>query len=155
MAERVLARVKVREVRDSVVKTPTTVGADCPLKKLLEEIIGNPVTRHAYVVDEKGVLTGSIRLSALLGFMFPYLTREGAVERPVLGFLRDLEAARAEDIMNVNPAYVKDDMTVLDAIRVMVTEGIVEVPVVDDGMRVTGEINFMEIIKAYLLHGDK
>jgi CBS domain-containing protein len=56
--------------------------------------------------------------------------------------------ATARDIM-IPPTYVKDDDSLSDAFRVMFENRLMELPVVDDELHVIGDLNALELIKAW------
>ena len=148
--ERLLAHMRVAEVHGSIVTTAATVAPDASIAELLEKILEDPRTRHVYVVDEAGRLLGSVRLVAVLRHLFPYTSLPDAERASPSELLRYLAAATAAEIMNPAPRYVTEDASMLEVVRLMVEENLGELPVVDAGRRVVGEVNFLEIVAACL-----
>jgi len=150
MAERALADMRVSDIRKLIVENASTIGSDEPIDRLLEKIVKEPLSRHVYVVDENNVLIGSVRLNAILQHLFPLMTMVTQDHNRLTDVFSTLFAENVTDIMNVSPVFVKDETPVLEAVRIMIEEKINELPVVDLLERVVGEVNFLEIISAFL-----
>jgi len=149
MAERIIGDMKIRDVHRMIVENAATIGPDSSMRQLLERIVEDPRTRHAYVIDENNRLIGSIRLNTVLRRLFPMITAIPS-EGGMLTLLSYLSAEKVRDLMNTNPSSVREDNTVADAVQLMTQEQVNELPVVNDSGEVVGEINFLEIIAAYL-----
>jgi len=52
--------------------------------------------------------------------------------------------------MNTKPGFVQSDTSVNETVKIMIEETVNELPVVDNEHRVIGDINFLEIIAAYI-----
>ena len=151
MAERLLANASVGEIRDLIVTEAATVGPDAEIVDALRKMLDDLRTRHVYVVDERGVLIGSLRLNAVTAYLFPYTSASDVDTIPPTGrMLAAISARKVGDIMNVSPRYVRDGHLVPEVVRIMCEEGINELPVVDGERRVVGEVSFLEIVAAYL-----
>jgi len=75
--------MNVGEVHRLIVENATTITLDKPLDELLKKIVEDPRTRHVYVIDNKNILMGSVRLNSVLEYLFamtsmPYRERPGA-----------------------------------------------------------------------------
>ncbi len=150
MAERSIGDMHIRDVHRLIIENAATIGADRPLTELLQKIIADPRSRHVYVVDEEGTLIGSVRLNAIVKQLFPMTTAASSGEYRTLEILATYDAKTVSDLMNESPVFVQEETTVNEAVQLMVAEGVNELPVVDEKRRVTGEINFLEVIAAYL-----
>ncbi len=150
MAERSIGDMHIRDVHRLIIENAATIGAERPLSELLEKIIADPRSRHVYVVDEKGILTGSVRLHAVVKQLFPLTTATSSGEFRTLEILATYDAKTVGDIMDESPVFVQEETTVNEAVQLMVAEGVNELPVVDTRGRVIGEVNFLEVIAAYL-----
>lgn len=151
MAERFLEHARVADVRKLIVGEAATIGPEAEIPELLEKILEDPRSRHVYVVDESGVLVGSVRLNSVIQYLFPYTTTSVSEPFPSASrLLAQLAACKVRDIMNPTPQFVDDSTRVPHAVRIMWDERINELPVVDQQKRVVGELNLLEIIAAYL-----
>jgi CBS domain-containing protein len=139
--------MRVGDIRHLLVEKPSVITPDQPISRLLNCILKDPRTRHVYVVDEAGRMVGSVRLNALVRYLFPYEsldTTESAGE-----VFRILSANCVGDIMSEDFHWVRDSTTLEDLVRIMSEDQVNELPVVDDRMRPIGEINMLEVIMAW------
>ncbi len=72
-----LATTKVKDVRNLLVKVPTTVKASASTTEVLESIVADTRTRHVYVVDSNNRLIGSIRMNDVVNFLFSWVAAFG------------------------------------------------------------------------------
>jgi len=106
-------------------------------------------TRHVYVIDEDNILTGSVRMHSILKYLFPYSSKLTNGLTMEAGSVYNVFASEVAEIMKKDPFYVTDDDRLDKAAEIMLREGINELPVVDDNMKLVGQINVYEIIEAY------
>ena len=144
-----LGSKRIDEVRHILVETPTTVKANDDMRTLMEKINEDLRTRHVYVVDDDGKLIGSVRMNMIVKYLFPYSSKitSGITLGPDKIF--NFFANEVGDIMKRDPFHVSDDVTLEECGKIMIEEGINELPVVDDEKRLIGQINVYEIIEAY------
>ena len=145
-----LAATKVKDVRNLLVKEPTTVKASASTTEILQSIIADTRTRHLYVVDELNHLIGSVRLNDVVKFLFPWAAAFDKYESVVLEYNQIFIAKTAKDIMRTDPLFVYETDTLEDAAKIMMESTINELPVIDENRVVIGQINMYEIIEAYL-----
>lgn len=151
MREKKLSESLVKDIDYLVVKNPTTVHKNAPIKEVLKSIVSDLHTRHAYVVDDKGKLIGSIRVNYIIQYLFPTVTLLENREIPQMGtFMEFYNAKTAEDIMNANPVSVYQNSTLGELVKLMTEEKINEIPVLDENDKLIGEANILEIIMHYL-----
>lgn len=151
MEEDKLGSVLVKDISHLIVMEPALVSSEASIREVMEKIILDTRSRHAYIVDEEGVLMGSIRVNNLIQYLFPTSTLlESPGEFQISSFLYYTKARQARDIMNVNPSYVHESTPIVEMIRIMTKEKINELPIVDNRKRVIGEVNVLEIIAYYL-----
>lgn len=150
MAERILEKVYVRDIRDLIVKEPARIKPECSVDELLRKIVEDPRTRHVYVVDDKGRLVGSVRFRDVVEHLFADTVMKEKGEVFVLSYHLLYKPETAYDLMNSDPHYVREDTLLGEVIRIMIAEKINELPVVDSNKCVIGEINMLEIIAGYL-----
>jgi len=133
MAERFPAGARVGDVRESIVRKAATIGSQSSVPELLEKILEDPRSRHVFVVDEDGVLTGSVRLNSVIRHLFPYVTGTALGGKP---WAPDLPGrpttGSVAHIMNKNPRFVTDETSIVGTVRLMEEEQINELPVVDE-----------------------
>ncbi len=150
MAEKLIGDVKVRDIHRMIVEDAATIGLDSSIDELLARIVEDPRTRHVYVVDQKNRLVGSVRLNSVLKHLFPMVTAAPPGKGGMLSLLSSISAEKVKDLMNARPSFVREDATAAEAVQMMADEQVNELPVVNDRDEVMGEINFLEIIAAYL-----
>ncbi|RLC44775.1 MAG: hypothetical protein DRH70_08430 [Candidatus Coatesbacteria bacterium] len=145
----------VGDVRSLLVERATVIKPGEPIRALLEKMIEDPRTRHVYVVDDEGVLIGSVRMNTVVEHLFPLsavLEYSGAL---TMTSFHVFGAKTADDLMNDEPCFVEESTSLSDMARILMREKINELPVVDERHRVIGEINVYEVIAAYLKASSK
>jgi len=151
MPEDKLAKIQVRNIRDLIVKEPAVVKRNAPINEVLEKIIKDTRSRHAYIVDKKNVLIGSIRVNNIIQYLFPTTILLDSSESPHIGsFMEYSSATTAANIMNTNPNFVYEETSLAEMAQIMTREKINELPVVDKDKKIIGEVNILEIIAYYL-----
>ncbi|HEX76624.1 MAG TPA: CBS domain-containing protein [Dehalococcoidia bacterium] len=117
-----------------------------PLWEVVLKIAEDRETMLACIVDEanklKGIITPKRLLTAVQISQFR-TTRYPSLEWGEV--LSSLTSKYAEDIMGP-PIAVEPEQSIEYAINIMLAKGLYELPVVDKGGRVVGEINFFQII---------
>lgn len=136
----------MKEVHKLLTK-PSLVNENASLKEVVESITEDPKTRAVYVIDDDKKLKGIIVLKAVLKSAFlesipePYLSFSSLMSvRPKIKEARD---------MMVPPIYVKEKNTIKDAFILMMQNDLEEIPVVDDDLRVIGDLNMLELLKLW------
>jgi len=144
-----LAKKKVSEVRHLIIASPSSISGDADMKELMYKMNEDLRTRHVYVVDKENKLTGSIRMNAIVQYLFPYC----AILTPGITISSDLTpnlfATKVSEFMRKNPFFVKEDYTLEECANIFISEKINELPVVTDDMTLIGQISMHEIIKDY------
>ena len=133
-------------VKELIVERFVKVNEKDQLYELVEKIALDRETMLGCVVDEdnrlKGIITPKELLTAVEVLEFGTI-RHPFFEGPRV--LHILTSKYAKDIMS--PAVsVKEDDEIQKAIDIMLDRGFYEVPVVDEGGRIIGEINYFGII---------
>lgn len=150
MPEKMLSKVRVKDIRHLIVEKPPTTSKYTPIELLLDIIIKDTRTRHVYIVNDQNALIGSVRLNNIIQFLFPSILLTDTVDlHSVTSFLDNIFAKKTEDIMNKNPAFVFEDSLLSDMIKIMHKEKVNELPVLDSNMKIIGEVNVLEIITYY------
>ena len=144
-----LIEMKVGEIMHLAVNNPTIIKADADMKELLFSINKDLRTRHVYVVNEEDKLIGSVRMNAVVKYLFPYcaaITSGISLStRSTLNLFPD----KVSDFMNKDPFFIKENDLLETCAKVMIEEKINELPVVDDNMKLIGQVNVYEMIEGY------
>lgn len=154
--EKKLKNVKVNDIMNLIVKSPSVLNLDAKIETILDKIVEDPKSRHVYIIDRNKKLIGSIRLNNVINFLFPvtlFYINSSDFNNPQitnnLHVLNDKYEKIASEIMNSKPRFVFKDTTLIDMIEIMIKENINELPVLNETKEVIGEINMLEII-AYI-----
>lgn len=145
-----IADLKVKDIRHLLVENPASVDPTAPLRDVLEEMDKDLRTRHVYVVDRDNRLLGTVRMGSVVEYLFPY---NAIIEHstPLYdAYIPQFGAKTAADIMHQPAVRVTEETTLGEMARLLIREGINELPVVDDAERLIGQVNMYETIKAYL-----
>jgi CBS domain-containing protein len=143
-----LGKIPIKDVRNLVVQNPSTISPDGNIDELLSKINENLKTRHVYVVDKNNKLVGSVRINSIVQYLFP-MSAILSAGVSTAQFNVNLLSQNVSDIMKKDPFSVKEDDLLSKVGKIMIKEGINEVPVVDDAMHLIGEVNIFEVIEAY------
>lgn len=147
MIEEELLNINVGDINKLIVKNPAIVKENCTIREMLEKVIEDTRSRHAYIVDEDDHLIGSIRMNQIIQYLFPTTILLEDRDSPRLcSFLDYSEASKVSEIMNRNPIYVFEKTSLPEMIKIMHQETVNELPVVDKNLRVVGEVNVLQII---------
>lgn len=148
--ERVLSNKRVADVRNLLVKKASVIDLNSPIDDLLKLYLREPRTRHIYAVDENERLIGTLRMNKIVELLFPYTALSAKCNEVLSGWLPIVGAQTVKDIMNPSPFWVFEETSLAEVAKIFMREKINELPVVDDDLRVIGQINVFEIIDAYL-----
>ena len=148
--ELLLGKKKVRDVQELLVKHPTVVRADDDLDSVCASVVSDPKTRHVYVVDDDNKLLGTIRMNKMVEYLFPYTALVEQATKVLKGKATGADDTHASDVMDDSLLFVKESTSLSEVAKIFMRQKINELPVVDDNMVITGQINFYEIILGYL-----
>ena len=142
-----MKHLKVKNIRMMITQEASIVDEDASLLEVAEAIVDDPKTRAVYVLDKKKKLVGIIPVIELV----QYLYYENIPQEYILYRFPMLLSAepKAKDIM-LPPVWVKDDEDITSAFVKMFKNNLKELPVVDDEMHVIGDLNILELIKAWI-----
>jgi len=146
-----LGNIRISEIRNLIVETPTTIGADEHIDKLLEKINEDLKTRHVYVIDANNKLIGSVRMNSIVQYLFPMGAMMSVGITDKINNEVNFFSKKVSEIMKKEPFWVKENWTLSAIAMIMINEMINELPVVDDEMKLIGQVNVYEIIEAYKL----
>jgi CBS domain-containing protein len=139
---------KVRNARKLIKESPTIITRNTSLKELVLAFGDDPTTRSLYVINSEGIYEGIITLNDLVRVVFFYhlKTEKG----PSLKTYLSLIATKAHEIMSNEAVFAKDDEDLDTVLNRMFENEIQEIPIVDDRMKIIGEINLLELLIAWL-----
>lgn len=109
---------------------------------------GSPMSRAVYVVDETGHLKGIITLNSIMkGIAVQQGLNPGDMDfTSPFKLLRYLPSGTVKDIMRP-PLLLTKNTKLQEALEIMVSERIDELPVVDEDGKVIGDLNAFELLK--------
>jgi len=146
----ILNDLKVKDVWDLVVENPATISPDAPLVQLLEKVVEDTRTRHVYVVNDKNLLLGVVRMITVTGLLFPLQAIGAEMTEPHLFNHINLDGKTVRDIMTKEFSRVQLDTRLQDMASILLEEKITELPVVNETSQLIGQVNMYEIIESYL-----
>ncbi len=146
--------VRVDDIRNLISRNATTVLEDAGVFDIAKAMISDPTTRTVYVVDKNNKLKGLIPVIYFVKVIFhEYVPDEYLyfkVMKPIeFNMIESLESVTAADIM-ISPIFVKPEESLKTAFQRMFSSSLKEIPVVDDNMKVIGDLNVLELIDAWL-----
>ncbi len=114
------------------------------IDEVIQAMIRFEHSRVLYVVDDDGRLTGTISLGSLVRQAFARSHEPRIHPRSLIGLIT---ARTAKDIMQFKPVQASGDEEVGTVIKRMVEANIKEIPVVDHGKRVVGDLTMIDLLK--------
>ncbi|MEA1993202.1 MAG: CBS domain-containing protein [Euryarchaeota archaeon] len=136
-------RTKVKEIH-RLLTTPSVIEEGASPREVVTGILANPKTRALYVIDDDKKLAGIIVLKNILKSAFLE-----SIPEPYLSFSALMHikpgAKTAKNLM-IPPVYAKEEDIIKDAFIRMTTNDLEEIPVVDDNLKVIGDLNMLEIL---------
>ena len=137
-----LDSVKIKDMRMLVTPFPAFAEIKTSTDDIAKMMIANPQLKSIYIVDDKLKLVGRITLKKLIKQEFMNLIPSSFVTFNTLDFIGK---KIAEDLME-SPVYVKDDDTLKTAFVKMYENDLDELPVVDKGLHLIGNIDMLELL---------
>jgi len=147
-------KTKVSELCQPCAKA-LTVKENEGIEKAIRRFAGEHDTHSIFVVDDKGRLTGSIRLKEILNWVrlkaniSPEQATRGVESFEAFEFLRLAESSKVVEIASPS-AKVKLDDTLAHCLNVMSDAGAIEVAVVDKDNKLLGEIKLAQVLAKIL-----
>lgn len=149
MFERLADEFSFRYVRDAfrlIVTEPIIVTKGMGLREVVERVLADPRTRSAYVVDSKNRVIGMIALKEMLEAIEGSLSLFERVRPPARLKPRRKSIPFSVEEHMFTPVTVTEDDRLIDALGKMIEHGQEDLPVVDDGGILIGELNGFEIL---------
>lgn len=137
--------MKIDEVLSSLgPRTIPAIGIDCTTKEIVKLMSDHPHSRLAYVVDDNMRLQGTITIGSLLRHIYPH-----HYEMPLHGhgILRTLTAETAQSLMDCENVFATLEQSVEEVIEKMAHTGIKEMAVLDEQMRVIGDLTAIDLLR--------
>ncbi len=139
--------VRVKDVMSLITTDAYTVNENDSLDKIIREMVKDPKTQSVYVVNDKEELVGIITLDIALQYLYSEYIPPQYLEFNI----SVMEGANtvAKNIM-LPPVYVKESTPISEAFTKMFEYHLHEIPVVDENMRVIGDVHGLELIQRKL-----
>ncbi|MGD0818897.1 MAG: CBS domain-containing protein [Methanomassiliicoccales archaeon] len=134
----------VRDAYRLVVKDPIIVDEEDNISEVIELILSEPRTRSAYVVDEDRKLIGMVGLRQLLQAIGVSISISQSMDgqKNLLDSKVDFSI---KDRMFV-PQMVHEEDSLLEALEMMISNEMEDLPVVDGNDVLIGELNGFEVL---------
>lgn len=137
--------MKIREILQLInTRAIPIVREDDHIEDVVEKIFEYPCTRLIYVVDEQGILQGTISLGMLLRHIFPH-TYEPKVHAHSIIAMITSETAGHLMKKGVVTADVEDDVE--EVMKRMVRAEVKEIAVVDNEKKVIGDVTVIDLLR--------
>ncbi len=141
-----MKRIEIKTVRSLITQNASTIRDTDDVMEIAKKMVEDPKTRSIYVLDKDERLVGIIPVQLFVQYLFyEYVPDEFLYYKVVM----PLDEVRAKDIM-IPPVWVKDEEAIDSAFRKMAAHSIKELPVVDEDMKVIGDLNILELIIAWI-----
>ncbi len=145
-----MKETKVKEIRKYITEKPAYVLETDSIHTVIRKFIENPIIRAVYVVDEGNVLQGIITIQEILKrisvdfYSISFIYSESSFTG--YNLISTIGETRARDIMNTEIYYIKDEETIEKAFNILFQNNAGELPVVDDKLRLIGDLNVIELL---------
>lgn len=136
--------VLVDDVFDKFVLQPSTVPSGAKIGMVIDQMLSNPRSRKAYVIDEQGKYLGTVSTETVLRLMGYRLGVREYGAMSFIRFLRDILKERADEVM-VKGRTVNRSTKLSAAMKIMIEDHLNDLPVVDDEGRLIGELVSLEL----------
>jgi CBS domain-containing protein len=142
--------IPVGKIRNIITSEASIVDEDASLLDVAEIMVKDPKTRAVYVVDREKNLKGIISLMTLVEHIFyEYIPEEFSTCLGGYDIIKMMNTKKAKEIM-LPVSYVKDDENLKSAFRKMFNNKLNELPVVDNNLKVIGDLNMLEILGVWI-----
>ncbi len=145
-----MKETKVREIRKLITVDPAIVLEDEQVENVVKMFIDNPVIRAVYVIDDKERLQGIITMQDILKKVSIDFSSMASIysESNFSGYkiASSGNKTSAKDLMDPEIYYVMDDDPIEKAFNLLFSNNAGEIPVVDKGERLIGDLNIIELL---------
>ncbi len=141
-----MKNVTVKEIYKTFTLNPPVLHENARIEDIIQTLLEDPKSRSVYIVDKENKLVGIISTLMIMKITHIIKGKKTILKEDVFNALKISKAKEAKDIMHP-PIYVYEDDKILNVLEKMSAENIQELPVVDRGKRVLGDLNCLEILK--------
>ncbi|GAA3031045.1 CBS domain-containing protein [Streptomyces olivoverticillatus] len=144
-----------RTVDELMTRNVVRVRPDTPFKEIVKELAENDVTAVP-VVDPSGRVIGVVSEADLMRKSADQPDPFGHVPVPSLESWEraKAEGARAEELMSAPPVCARPEWNVVETARLMTTQNVKRLPVVDETDRLLGIISRADVLRVFLREDD-
>ncbi len=136
----------VEDIMEGCECVAASVTLGSPLSDAIDALIGADQSTKVYVVDEEGVLVGTVTINTLMRQVgYRLKVREVGITS-YFRFLREVFKENVDEFMD-DPTPVMHDTTVVEATRFIVEHHLNDLPIVDGEDRLIGELKSVEILE--------
>ena len=121
------------------------------IKEVLKKMLQYPHTRLIYVVDQNGILKGTISLGSLISHLFHHGFEPVIHSRSLISIIT---SETAQDIMNRGLIYATNEDNAETVIDRMIKAGIKEIAILDSEKRVNADLTMLDLLRYYHLCRD-
>jgi len=140
----------VRDAENLIVNEPSTVRSGARVIEAVEAMVKDPRTETVYVVDLYNRLKGIITVNDLLKVSSIQM---GATKRTRMlnffSYMGLLYSETVDDIMR-KPVTIGEDDKLIDALNIMESKELTDLPVVDKNNILVAELNGLEMLTVIL-----
>ncbi|MCD9193330.1 CBS domain-containing protein [Streptomyces albireticuli] len=140
-----------RTVDELMTRNVVRVRPDTPFKEIVRELAENDVTAVP-VIDPSGRVVGVVSEADLMRKSADQPDPFGRVAVPSLEAWEraKAEGARAEELMSAPPVCARPEWNVVETARLMTTQNVKRLPVVDETDHLVGIISRADILRVFL-----
>jgi len=145
-----MKETKVGEIRKLITVDPVIVLEDERVENVIKIFIDNPVIRAVYVIDDKERLMGIITMQDILkkisidfSSMASFSSGSNFSGYQIAS---SGNKTSARDLMDPEVYYVHDNDPIEKAFNLLFSNKAGEIPVVDRGERLIGDLNIIELL---------
>ncbi|MEW5760393.1 MAG: CBS domain-containing protein [Candidatus Thermoplasmatota archaeon] len=141
-----LEDVLVEDVYKLIVAEPATINLNSKLVDAVRALVKNPQSQEVYVLDDEKKLVGIVTMETILrqiGYIYG-IRKPGIIS--FFKFLSDVLKEDLIDFMEKKPVRVTKKDKIFDALKLMFSYHLNNLPVVDEKDVVIGELNGIEIL---------
>ena len=135
----------IEDFIDIAVTKPATVSTDAILREAVDALLRSGVARKVYVVDDNGVLKGTISIETLMRHVSNRIGGRPPGVISWLRFVKDMESDQVVDFMAKPPPATKDTL-IVEVVRRVVGEHLNDFPVLDEHGKLIGELNAFSLL---------
>ncbi len=145
-----MKNTKVKEIREFITEKPVFVTETNSIHLVIKRFTENPIAREAYVIDKNETLQGIITIQEILKrisldfYSISFIYSESSFTG--YNLISTIGETKAKDIMNTEIYYVKDNDTIEKAFNILFQNNAGELPVVDDKLKLIGDLNVIELL---------